>query len=208
MGKKLGYSKDRLKILGLGAFLHDIGKAKVSTRILNKPGELTDEEFAKVKKHTKYGYEVLTNIDNIPERAARVAYGHHERCDGSGYPKGITKRFISHYSRIVTVVDVFDSMINKRVYRDPIHIREVIEYLYTRFTKNEMDREIIEQFLEIVTPYPVGTKIKLSTGQQAVVTKINTTNNLRPVVKILPEGGSTEIDLNENLDVQIEEVLS
>ncbi len=211
MGKKLGYRKERLKILGLGAFLHDIGKAQIPSEILDKPGELTEEEFEQVKEHTVEGYELLKELDGVPERAARVAYEHHERCDGSGYPKGIKKRFISEYARIVAVVDVFDSMINERVYRDALHVKEVIEFLYTRFTKNKMDRDLIEIFLEVVTPYPVGTRLKLSIGAEAVVTEVNENNKLRPVVRVVDMPSMDEkfeIDLSNNLYISIEKVLS
>jgi HD-GYP domain-containing protein (c-di-GMP phosphodiesterase class II) len=206
IGKRLGYKEDRLERLGLGAFLHDIGKVKVPNSILNKPGELTDSEFEEVKKHTIYGYEILKPQDSVPETSARIAYQHHERCDGSGYPKGITRRFIDEGSRIVAIADVFDSMINDRVYRPGIKVNEVIEYLYSTVTQNKLDREIVKMFLEIITPYPIGTKVKLSIGCEAVVVKINKDAKLRPVVKILNINSlneAIEVDLKKNLSIDI-----
>ena len=217
MGKRLNYNKKRLHYLGIGAFLHDIGKIKVPSEILNKPGKLTPEEYEKVKQHTVHGYKLLKDIDTIPEISAKVAYQHHENCDGSGYPKGIAKRYINEYSRIVAIVDLFDSMITTRVYRDPIKTQEVIEYLYTQFTKNKIDKKLFKEFMELITPYPIGTKVRLNIGTTAVVTGINKNSNLpksisklRPIVKLSTFNSldkNITIDLSQNHNITIEEVL-
>ncbi|WP_051412209.1 HD-GYP domain-containing protein [Halonatronum saccharophilum] len=207
IGKKLNYNRKMLKMLGLGAFLHDIGKAMVSADILNKPGRLTKEEFEEVKKHSLYGYKILSRQPDIPEVAARIAYQHHERCDGSGYPKGITKRFIDQGGRIVAIADVFDAMINNRVYRDSIKVKEVIEYLYAAFTENKMDRELVGHFLKMIVPYPVGTKVKLNIGCEAVVVRVNEEAKLRPVIRLLKfsslDYDQLEIDLSKNHSIDI-----
>ncbi len=206
IGKNLDYPKDRLRDLGIGAFLHDIGKVMVSKKILNKPGKLTPREFKQVKDHTSYGYQILKDQPNIPDVAARIAYLHHERCDGSGYPKGVTSRFIDKYARIVAIADVFDAMISERVYRDPIKVNEVMEYLYTTFTENKLDRDFLEKFFRIIIPYPVGTKVRLSIGCDAVVIKLNPEMKLRPVVKLLDFSAldrNLEIDLSKDLNIEI-----
>lgn len=210
IAKKLNYSDERLKLLGLGAFLHDIGKAKVPSEILNKPGKLTDKEFEEVKKHTTYGYEILKEHDDVPELSARIAYQHHERCNGSGYPRGLSKRYIDEFARIVAIADVFDAMVNDRVYRSGLNVKEVIEYLYTTFTQNELDRELVLEFLEIIAPYPIGTKVKLSIGCEAIVIDISKKNKLRPTVKILNFNGlkdAMEIDLSKKLNIDIVEII-
>jgi HD-GYP domain-containing protein (c-di-GMP phosphodiesterase class II) len=206
VGKKLGYSKEALFELGIGAFLHDIGKIRISPEILNKPGKLSEEEFEEIKKHTIYGYEILSNMEGISESSARIAYLHHERCDGSGYPKGITKRYIDEYAKIVAIADVFDAMMNDRAYRASIKVKEVIEYMYTAFTENKMDRDLLAIFLKMITPYPIGTTVRLSIGCEAVVTQVNEAMMLRPIVKVLNFNGldkELEIDLSEDLDIDI-----
>ena len=211
MGKSLGYSEERLRLLAIGAFLHDIGKTKIPPEILNKPGKLTNKEFEIVKKHTTYGYEILQDIPGIPDISARIAYQHHERCDGSGYPKGITKRYIPEFSRIVAIADVFDAMTNDRSYRDRIRVNEVIEYLYTTVSQNQLDGELIKQFLDYLAPYPVGSTVKLSIGCEAVVTDVKKDNKLRPKVKVSQFQGLNEdltIDLSKRLNIKIEQVLN
>ncbi|TDX48364.1 HD-GYP domain-containing protein [Orenia marismortui] len=207
IGKKLDYNRKRLLELGLGAFLHDIGKSMVPPEILDKPGKLTSEEFEEAKKHTTYGYQILSKLEDVPEISARIAYLHHERCDGSGYPKGISKRFIDEYARIVAISDVFDAMVNDRVYRSSIKVSEVIEYLYTTFTENKMDRELLDEFLKMIVPYPVGTKVKLSIGCEAVVIKVNEDMKSRPIVRALNFNG-LEIDLSKDLNIEIIEEIS
>lgn len=209
MGESLDYDKEKLKLLGLGSFLHDIGKAMVPSKVLNKPGKLTEEEFAEVKKHTTYGYMILTSQDNIHELSAQVAYQHHERCDGSGYPLGISRESIHEFGRIVAIADVYNAMRSDRVYRPACKVKDVIEYLYTMMTKDRMDNVIMRKFLEQLTPYPVGTKVKLSNGYEGVVIKARKHANSRPIVRVLEENEELDepmdIDLNERIDLVIEE---
>ncbi|SJZ94932.1 HD-GYP domain-containing protein [Selenihalanaerobacter shriftii] len=210
IGNKLGYDQERLNNLGIGAFLHDIGKLGVYANILNKSGNLTDDEFEEVKRHTNYGYKILDKQDDIPQISAQIAYQHHERCDGSGYPKGLTKRFIYEEARIVAIVDVFDAMINDRVYRNGIKVKEVIEYLYTRITLNKLDKELVTLFLDIITPYPLGTKVKLNIGCEAVVVKVNKNAKLCPKVKVLNLNGidrEFEIDLSKKTNINIIDII-
>ncbi len=210
MGKSLGYDEERMKLLAIGAFLHDIGKIKIAPEILNKHGRLTDEEFEIVKQHAIYGYEILKDMPNIPDISARIAYEHHERCDGSGYPKGITQRYIHEFSRIVAIADVFDAMTNDRVYRTRIQVNEVIEYLYTTVSQNQLDAELIKTFLDFLAPYPIGSTVKLSIGCEAVVIDVKKDNKLRPIVKVSRFKGLDEdltIDLSKRLNISIEQVL-
>ncbi|SJZ31430.1 HD-GYP domain-containing protein [Selenihalanaerobacter shriftii] len=211
LGSSLKYNKEWLRILGIGAFLHDIGETKVPAKILNKPSKLSPAEFAEEQKHTLYGYEFLEQQENINELSALIAYQHHERCDGSGYPQGLLKRDIHEFSRIVAIADVFDAMRNDRVYRSAFKIKEVIEYLYTMITWNKLDNQLIEKFLECLVPYSIGTKVKLNDNYEGVVTQIKENFNMRPVVKVLKKDGkeldeSFEIDLEKKLNFVIEEV--
>ncbi|MCK8824044.1 HD-GYP domain-containing protein [Fuchsiella alkaliacetigena] len=213
VGKVLGYDKEKLKSLGIGAFLHDIGKAAVEASILNKAGELTDGEFAEIQKHTVYGYQILKDIDQISEASALVAYQHHEKCDGSGYPQGLTKDQIGVFSRIVTIADIFDAMQNNRVYRIGLKTKEIIDYLLSMASKQELDAEIVDKFLAYLVPFPVGCKVRLGNGCEGVVTKINKDNVNRPVIKVLKINKREleeyfEIDTSEELTgYEIEELL-
>ncbi|MCK8817433.1 HD-GYP domain-containing protein [Natroniella sulfidigena] len=211
IGCKLGYGEERLKNLALGSFLHDIGKSLVGPQILNQSSKLTSVEFTKVQKHTVYGYRILEEQLNINELAARVAYYHHERGDGSGYPDGIRAKFVDEFSRIVAIADVFDAMTNHRTYRAKIKLREVIEYLYVAISQNKLDQELTKIFLDCLLPYPVGTKVKLSIGCEAIVTKVDRNAKMRPVVELTNLYGlnkKVELDLSKQLHICIEEVIN
>ena len=117
IGKKLGYGKEPLMTLGMGAILHDIGKCKVPVEILQKPDRLTDEEFHTMKLHTVYGYEIIKNSYQLSTKIANIAFQHHEKWDGSGYPMGISQIDIDPLSRIVALADVYDALTSDRVYK-------------------------------------------------------------------------------------------
>ena len=122
--------------------LHDIGKLAVSNRILDKPGSLTDEEFAKVKQHPRLTYEVLTRV--APFRGiAEVAASHHERLDGTGYHRGLTAEDLSLPSRILTVAYVFDALSQERPYRPAMPMEKVLAIL-----KNESGQKLSPECVE------------------------------------------------------------
>jgi putative nucleotidyltransferase with HDIG domain len=109
-----------LHVLGTGALLHDIGKSQIDKSILNKKGPLSKDEWTIIRKHPEYGVEVLNKAGGVPDECAAVVAQHHERCDGSGYPQGLTRDKIHMYGRVAAIVDVFDAMTTRRAYRDAI----------------------------------------------------------------------------------------
>ena len=117
-GHKTGMRKQDVLTLTVGGLLHDIGKAQVSTDILDKPGKLTDEEFAEIKKHPVIGYDYLRKQNLAPEILAAVRH-HHEYLDGSGYPDGLTAHRIGDLTRIMTICDIYGALIERRSYKEP-----------------------------------------------------------------------------------------
>lgn len=152
VGIGLKFNLLRLTELGVGAILHDVGKLKISEYILKKPSKLTVEEFEEVKKHTTYGYEILKNIKNISPASSYIALGHHERCDGSGYPLQLKGLDIHQYARIVAVADVFDALTTDRVYRKKLCRHDAYEYIES-LGYNYFDQEIINAFFESIVVY-------------------------------------------------------
>jgi putative nucleotidyltransferase with HDIG domain len=118
VGEELGLSPARLRVLAMGGLLHDIGKLSVSDRVLRKPGALTDEEFAEVKRHPEAGTAILREIGGFPTGVIGVVRDHHERLDGSGYPFGARDEHLELEARILAVCDVYDALVSRRVYRD------------------------------------------------------------------------------------------
>lgn len=207
-GIGLGYNIPRLKDLGVGAILHDIGKLKIPEEILKKPYQLTVEEFEEIKKHTVYGYEILKDNRNISMISAFIAFGHHERYDGSGYPLQLKSENIHKCARIVAVSDVYDALTSDRVYRKKLKPHEVIEYI-TSLGDNQFDRDIVQSFTRYISIYPQGTGVMLSNRSRGLVVKPNRGLPTRPVVKIIfDEDGARllhhcEIDLSAQTDIHI-----
>jgi len=166
-GISLGYNRRRLFSLGTGALLHDIGKVKVPAEILNKPGRLTEQEFQEVQKHSIYGFEILRQQD-IGVAAAHVAYEHHERYNGEGYPRQLKGDAIHEFAQITGMVDVFDALVSDRIYRKGHLPHEAFE-LITASGNYLFNYRIVKAFVENVAAYPVGTIVELSSGEMGVV---------------------------------------
>lgn len=207
-GIGLGFSMDMLRELGTGALLHDIGKLFIPKSILLKPTHLTVDEFETIKKHTILGYEVLKNSGKVNLATAYIAFGHHERYDGSGYPLQLKNDNIHVYARIVAVADVYDALTSDRVYRKKLKPSEVYNYI-TSLSINHFDPKIIESFVKYITVYPVGTGVMLNTRERALVVRNNRSAPTKPVVRIVNDENSkkvksfTEIDLSEQSGIFI-----
>ncbi|MBD0382733.1 HD-GYP domain-containing protein [Paenibacillus sedimenti] len=211
LGISFGYSRENLETLGLGALLHDIGKTKIPVSILQKPSQLTEEEFKEMKNHTTYGFQLLKDEPNIPLLSAHCALQHHERMNGSGYPRGIQGTEINEFARWVGLVDSYDAMTTTRVYRRPLLPHEALEQLFTG-SGTMYDQRQIAMFRDKIAIYPLGMTVKLNTGESGIVSKLNMSFPQRPVVRILQkEAGEElkepyEIDLSAKLSVLISEV--
>ncbi len=116
----MGYSYEDLRLIGIGAMLHDVGKLLIPTEILLKPERLTNEEYEEMKQHARYGFDLLRNLHSVSLLVAHCAFQHHERIDGSGYPRGLVDFEIHPFAKIIGVADVFDAVTSNRVYREKI----------------------------------------------------------------------------------------
>jgi HD-GYP domain-containing protein (c-di-GMP phosphodiesterase class II) len=211
LGIACGYSREELMTLGLGAMLHDIGKTQVSPAILKKAGRLSPAEYDEMKRHTEWGFQLLKDEPNIPLVAAHCAYQHHERLDGSGYPRGITDGQIHEYARLIGIIDSYDAMTTTRVYRDPMLPHQAAETLYTG-AGTLYDQRLLQLFRDKMAIYPIGVTVKLQTGEIGVVVDINASCPHRPVIRILYNSGGEElsvpyeIDLSKQLSVMISSI--
>lgn len=211
LGISRGYSRDEVITLGMGALLHDVGKTQIAMEILQKPDGLTSEEYQLMKNHTWLGYELLKDEPNLPLLVAHCALQHHERMDGSGYPRGVRGNEIHDYAKLIGLVDSYDAMTTNRVYRSPILPHDAMERLYAG-SGTLYDQSMLELFRDKVAIYPIGISVKLNTGEKGVVVDMNHSYPQRPIVRILyNEAGEElkspyEIDLSKRLTVMIEAV--
>ncbi|WP_405104460.1 HD-GYP domain-containing protein [Paenibacillus sp. FSL K6-1217] len=201
IGRWLELSEAELSVLSMAATLHDIGKLKIPSELLNKPGKLTDEEFAQVKKHTVYGYEMLKETAGANSRIALVALQHHERNDGKGYPLGLKEEQIDPYSKIVAVADIFHAMSSKRPYHEPMPFHMIVDQM-RRGSFGALDPHIVTVFLENMVKRSVGREVILTDGRVGEIVYLNPHDIETPLIRI----GDEYIDLSKRTELNIREI--
>jgi HD-GYP domain-containing protein (c-di-GMP phosphodiesterase class II) len=199
LGRRLGLNRAELVDLGMAAFFHDLGKIETPLEILNKPGRLTDEERDIMEKHPFHGAErlaLLKEFRRLPLRAIHVAMEHHIKEDLSGYPRYFKKEDVNLFSKIVKVVDVFDAITTKRVYRAKAFTRTEALNLMLDQAGTEFNAVILKAFVNMMGTFPIGTLVALTTGELALVQDLNPDPSLllRPLVKLIADAGGNRID--------------
>ena len=186
LARKIGLSEDKVLEIGTSGLLHDLGKVRISSDILNKPGKLTTEEFDIVKKHTIYGYELLKDNKNISEDIKLGLLQHHERYHGDGYPYGLKGHEIGIFGRILTIVDIYDALVTDRPYHKPIE--PVVAYEMMLGMMTNFDPSLFIHFNNIIVLYNIGTIVRLSNGEECIVIGQNQGYPLRPIVRCIESG--------------------
>ncbi|WP_426077061.1 HD-GYP domain-containing protein [Janthinobacterium sp. PSPC3-1] len=168
---------------GLGGLLHDTGKALVPDAILNKPGPLSPEEFALVKRHPRDGHAILLQTPEVGPIPLDIALHHHERRDGSGYPDGLAGDAIGELAQMAAIVDVYDALTSERSYHKAIPAADALRKIY-EWSKFHFNPVFAQDFMRCVGIYPVGTMVKLESGRLAVVIEAHESNLLAPKVNV------------------------
>lgn len=168
-GRHLHMSEEELQLLGLCGLLHDVGKMHIPTGILDKPGRLTEAEFEVMKQHALIGYELLKRQeDRLNSLVLDVALNHHERPDGTGYPRGLGEREIAEFSRIISVVDTYDAITSNRCYAPEQPSADAQKIIFENRGR-QFDEELALQFIKAIGPYPPGTLVELRNGMAGIV---------------------------------------
>ncbi len=181
--RALGLDPETTRLAGIGGLLHDIGKICIPDEILNKPGRLTEDEFSAMKRHVVEGKRILEEADQIDPVSIQVAYEHHERADGSGYPEGRRGTDISLLGRMAAICDVYDALTSERVYHRPMMPNEALRKIF-EWSKFHFDAELVHQFVRIIGIYPVGTLVLLRSGRIGVVVEQSEQSLLTPRVRV------------------------
>ena len=196
--KWLKMSQKDIEILTLGGLLHDIGKLKIPDNIIRKPDKLSPAEYNIIKTHSLQGYNILKD-KNIDDNVKQCALMHHERCDGSGYPLGLTDDKINPYAKIIAIADVYDAMTAARVYRGPLCPFKVIS-IFESEGLMKYDGHYILTFLEHVTTTYMNNRVRLNNGMEGDVIFMNRNQYSRPMLQC----GDKFIDLSREPDLYIE----
>ena len=222
LAREAGWDKARLRAFGVGCILHDIGKICVEATILNKPGKLTEAEYELVKAHPTVGYEVIRGVaPGLGYLVPHVAYQHHERQDGTGYPRGLKgnnelgsnpAKMIHDFGAVAAVADVYDALTSDRPYRPGIPCDRAISMI-SRESGSHFNAHVVKIFRSVVPPYPLASEVKLLTGKHAgcsaIVSAVHKREIGRPTVRVLFSAGGqrvepVEVDLRVERDVNVE----
>lgn len=172
-GRHLGMSEAELEKLGLCGLLHDVGKMRVPAQVLNKKEPLTEKEFSMIKAHTVHGRNLLMSSPGVPNIAVDVAYSHHERIDGEGYPRKMKASGISDFARIVAIVDAYDAMTADRCYSRAIPSTDALKRIF-QDRGTQFDERLALEFIKSVGLYPPGSIVELVNGLVGIVLETNT----------------------------------
>lgn len=214
LAANLGYGEEKLRELAVGALLHDVGKVQVDPELLNKPDALTEDEMVLMRGHALFGFEILRRRGGrIPIPAIHIALQHHEKYDGTGYPRGIEGDEIHLHARIVAVADVYDAITSDRPYRSAALPHEAYEIMLAS-GGHHFDPQILPVFLAKIAIYPVGTIVKLNTGDVGVVVFVEPALPTRPMLRLIvdkhrrlyPQG--TNLDMRNHLTVFVDQVVN
>lgn len=190
--------------IGCGALLCDLGMALVPREIRQKPGMLTRQEIEIVRRHPLDGVRILENNPGMTPFAKAIAAQHHERCDGSGYPHGLRGEEIHASARLVALADVYTSLVSDRPHRRRLLPHEALDLIMAG-AGFEFDYPLVQGFCSTVVPYPVGTKVRLNTGEEGMVEEVGVPPLVRPVIRVVRDAYGHEPGSFYKLDLMARE---
>jgi HD-GYP domain-containing protein (c-di-GMP phosphodiesterase class II) len=200
-GRHLGLDKESLNAVGLGGMLLDVGKTKIPVELLHKKDTLTDAERAYLRTHVDLGLQILREQGGVDSRVMDMVATHHERFDGSGYPRGWKGNQIPVFGRIGGIADSYAAMTSDRPYASAISSYDAMRE-FKSLSDKQFQAEMVEQFIQAIGIFPVGTLVELNTGEVGVVLKEHQSDRLRPEVAIILDSDKQPLQDFEVIDLQ------
>jgi putative nucleotidyltransferase with HDIG domain len=192
--RALGLDGPGLRELGLAALMHDIGKVRTPTEILNKPDKLTDSEFNIMRMHVVDGAEILRRTREMPAIATIIAFEHHLRLDGTGYPFGVSRAGLNLGTMLCSIADVYDAMRSQRAYQQAFPSDRILEVM-KRNDGQQFDQHLVRRFTQLLGIYPPGNLVRLDSGALAVVLAVHAPDPYKPRVRVIQLRSQERLDL-------------
>ncbi len=212
LGMGLGYRLEELGRLALAGLLHDVGMFLLPESLVINPDKLSQEDNERIEQHPEMGSQVLRKLGDTYAWLAQVVRQEHERWRAQGYPNRLKGTEVHEYAQIIGIVDVFDALVSPRPYRQRMLPHEAVRELLV-VEKNAFSHKLIKALVEQLSVFPLGTMVRLSTGEVGIVTQLNPRHPLRPIVQIsqttdrtMP-ASSTPVDLSQTTQTHIVEAL-
>lgn len=183
LGRQMGLQGDQLRQAGVAGLLHDVGKMAIPNEVLEKPGKLTDEEFAIMRNHPRRGWEILKSCYQVKESALDVCLHHHERMDGQGYPEKLSGDQLTLFARMGAVCDVYDAISSERCYKKAWSPSESIHKMAS-WKDGHFDEKVFHAFVKTIGIYPNGTLVKLKSGRLGVIIEQSKKSLTAPIIKV------------------------
>ena len=199
-GKHLGLLEGEIRNLALCGLLHDVGKTRIPDEILNKPGALTPKEFDVMRQHTTHGRTILMGTSNSLNTAVDVAFSHHERMDGSGYPRALQAQQIPYFAKVIGLVDTYDAITSSRVYDRGRASMQALEIIH-KYRGTQFDEELADAFIQMIGVYPPGSIVEMLNGEVGIIIESHPRHKLRPKVLMVRESDKTMMTPYKSLDL-------
>lgn len=199
-GITMSYSDTKLRELGIGALLHDIGKSKIDPELVKRVGNLSEEEYALLSKHPDLGYAIIRDYGDLSLLSAHIALQHHERWDGKGYPRQLAGNKIHEYARIVATANTYDDLMTDRPNRPPYKVNQAIN-LIKRMSGLYFDPRVVVAMISNIASYPLGSFIRLNTGEIGIVSHLNPESPQKPVIRIIIDRSLRRVQHPHEIDL-------
>jgi HD-GYP domain-containing protein (c-di-GMP phosphodiesterase class II) len=199
-GRHLGFPREDLENFCVIGLLLDVGMTRIDNALIERPGPLSEIEVAEMRKHVEYGLEILGKSPGIDPKVHEAIEQHHERIDGSGYPRGLQGHQMSIAGRMAAIADSFAALTANRPYAEPLSAFNAMKVLFSCANKL-YEEPLVEQFVQAIGMFPIGSLVELSTGEVAAVVSHNKIRRLKPRVLILTDSAKDVLETPCGIDL-------
>lgn len=201
IGQEHNCDPSHLKLLGLAALIHDVGQLRLPLNLVRKVQPYSSQDHQLIQAHCAIGEAMVNQFPDFPDESKRMILHHHERLDGSGYPKGLRGGDISELTQILSIADTYDAQISGRCSHPPVPPARALSELYRAAITGQYATTLVQRLIQLLGVYPIGSLVRLNTGEQAVVIWVHSRSRLNPTIKLLKNAAGQPYDEQDIIDL-------